>query len=78
MCFPEMVFADFVRLVVAAGSTELEAKTSVKTWALSVRQTWEGRIPGDGIFEFWRNEWKATHGSNKPAAGAIDVLAGLR
>jgi hypothetical protein len=80
LCFPQSVFDEFVRLVIAVGSSEPEAIASVTAWGQSVRQEWQrqGRIPGDNIFEFWRHAWKATHGSNKPPGGAIDVLGGLR
>lgn len=78
VCFPETVFDDFLRRVVSAGNTEEDARQQVLTWAKSVRQAWAGRIPGDDIFKFWTHEWQQTHGSNKPAGGAVDVLAGLR
>lgn len=80
LCFPRQVFDDFVRLTIAAGNDEPTAIEQVTAWAHAVRASWttSGRIPGDNIFEFWRNEWKATHGSNRPANGSVDVLAGLR
>lgn len=78
VCFPELVFNDFVRRVVAAGTPDADAQADVTTWAKSVRQAWQGQIPGDDIFEFWRHEWKKTHGSNKPAAGGVDLLAGFK
>ncbi len=79
-CLPQSVFDDFVRLVIGSGADEPSAIAQVTAWAKTVRVAWSGRIPGDNIFDFWRNEWRAEHGSNKPstAAGAVDVLAGLR
>jgi len=80
VCLPELVFSEFVMRVRSGGASDEDAKDQVMLWAKSVRAAWQGsgRIPGDNIFDFWRNEWKATHGSNKPAAGAVDVLAGMR
>lgn len=81
VCFPQTVFDDFVKRVIAAGSDEGTARASVMTWAKAVRQAWSssGRIAGSDIFKFWNHEWEATHGSNKPnGGGAVDVLAGLR
>lgn len=80
VCLAQTVFDEFVTRVVAAGSDERSALDEVTRWAMSVRQAWRdsGRIAGADIFKFWANEWEQTHGSNKPAAGAIDVLAGLR
>lgn len=80
VCLPTTVFDEFVTRVVAAGADEGTARVEVLRWATSVRQAWRdsGRIAGADIFKFWANEWEQTHGSNKPAAGAIDVLAGLR
>lgn len=78
VCFPRLVFDDFVNRVVHAGAAEPEADAQVRTWALSVRQAWQGRIPGADIFKFWRHEWESTHGDNAPARGGVDVTAGLR
>lgn len=78
MCLPRSSFTRFVNLLIGAGATEESAERQARVWATSVRQAWVGRIPGDDIFKFWDHEWAATHGSNKPAPGAIDVLAGLR
>lgn len=81
VCFPEDVFDEFVRRVMGAGRTEAEATESVRAWAFDVKARWAGQdIPGDSIFDFWRNEWKRTHGSNKPVSSPAfaDPLAGLR
>lgn len=78
VCFPQSVFEDFVRRIRGAGMVEDQARSSVVGWAWSVRQAWAGAIPGDDIFDFWRNEWKKTHGTNRPSNAAIDVTAGLR
>lgn len=81
VCFPESVFEDFVRRVVTARGLDPEvARQQVKAWAEGVRKDWQtqGKIAGDDIFEFWRHEWKRQHGSNKPASGSVDVLAGLK
>lgn len=79
VCLPQSIFDEFVNRVIGAGASEPDAVKQVRAWAEGVRQSWAGRIPGDDIFAFWRNEWAATHGSNKPAATAgIDPLAGVR
>lgn len=77
VCFPQVVFDEFVRRVLGAGADEAAARAQVTAWAQDVRQRWAGRIPGDDIFTFWRHEWQATFGSNRPASGGVDVLAGL-
>lgn len=81
VCLPQSVVDGWVGRAVHAGSTPDEARDSVLAWALSVKAQWVGRdAPGDDIFEFWRNEWKRTHGSNKPVSSPAfaDPLAGLR
>lgn len=82
LCLPESVVTGFAGRAMGAGQSEATARESVRAWALSVKARWlaTGTIPGDDIFEFWRNEWKATHGSNKPATSLAfaDPLAGLR
>lgn len=79
VCLPQSIFDEFVNRVIGAGASEPEAVAQVRAWAEGVRKSWAGRIPGDDIFAFWRNEWAATHGSNKPAATAVsDPLAGVR
>ena len=80
VCLPQTVFDDFARRVLHAGAaSETDAAATVTAWAQGVQSAWEGRIPGADIFEFWRNEWAATHGSNKPAsAGGTDPLSGVR
>lgn len=77
VCLPQPVFDDFLNRVIHAGASEPEADAQVRAWAESVRQAWQGRIPGADIFKFWRNEWAATHGENTPGKG-VDVTAGLR
>lgn len=80
VCFPEAVFDDFVRRVSGSGVSEDRARGSVRSWAHGVRQSWQARgdVPGDDIFAFWRNEWQATHGSNRPAPTGTDPLAGVK
>jgi hypothetical protein len=80
LCLPESVVDGFVRRLMGAGTEEGVARAQTLAWAKGVRQAWAGRVPGDDIFAFWRNEWAATHGSNKPAASAsaVDPLAGVK
>ena len=77
VCLPQRVFDDFVNRVVHAGADHAVAPSQVRAWAQDVRARWQGRIPGADIFDFWRNEWQTTHGSNTPAKGR-DLTAGLR
>lgn len=89
VCLPQSVFDEFVNRVIGAGATEPEAVAQVRAWAGGVRDAWAGKIPGDGIFDFWRHEWASTHGSNRPAVvsagqmshgdavrGALGVISG--
>lgn len=76
VCFPQTVFDEFVRRVMGAGAHEPEAIAQVRAWAEGVRHAWAGKIPGDGIFDFWRHEWAITHGSNKPAPGPAQMSHG--
>lgn len=79
VCLPQAIFDEFVNRVVGAGASEPDAVQQVREWAEGVKAAWVGRIPGDDIFAFWRNEWATTHGSNKPAASAgVDPLGGVR
>jgi len=81
LCFPQSSFNRFVNLVIGAGATEAVAIAQVRRWAVEVRRQWtsgeRAGLPGSDIFKFWDHEWEATHGSNRPAAGAVNVLAGL-
>jgi hypothetical protein len=77
LCLPRGLFDDFVKRVIGAGALEDEARGQVLEWARAVRESWQGRIPGDNIFDFWRAEWLATHGSNKPSTNPA-IGAGLR
>ena len=78
LCLPQLVHDEFVNRVIGAGAQEPDAQAQVLAWAREVRRRWAGRIPGDDIFTFWRHEWQATHGSNKPGtAGGVDLLGGL-
>ena len=50
---------------------------------LGVKDAYAGRVVAEGdVFKFWRNEWTATHGGNRPAAGQslafADPLAGVK
>lgn len=83
VCLPESVFADWLRRLVNAGATPDQAKADILAWALSVRARWANSptIPGDDNFAFWRNEWQATHGSNRPSSApkpgaGLDALIG--
>lgn len=89
VCLPQSVFDEFVNRVIGAGASEPEAVAQVRAWAGGVRDAWAGKIPGDGIFDFWRHEWASTHGSNRPAPvsagqmshgdavrGALGVISG--
>lgn len=82
VCLPESVVEGFAGRSIGALGSGLDARVEVHRWALEVKARWiaSGDVPGDDIFEFWRNEWKATHGSNKPATSLAfaDPLAGLR
>lgn len=80
VCLPNSVFDGFVRRVFAVSKDEGQAREQVLAWARDVRQRWvdRGEIPGSSIFKFWDNEWEATHGSNKPAVGGGDFMAGLK
>jgi hypothetical protein len=75
VCLPQSVFDEFVNRVIGAGATEPEAVAQVRAWAGGVRDAWAGKIPGDNIFEFWRHEWAATHGSNRPAVVAAGQMS---
>jgi hypothetical protein len=82
VCLPESVVTGFAGRAIGAGQSEAVARESVLAWALATKTRWiaSGQIPGDDIFEFWRNEWKATHGTNRPATSLAftDPLAGVR
>jgi hypothetical protein len=80
VCMPQAVHDEFVNRLTVAGHEWPTAVTQVQAWALEVKARWavSGEVPGDDIFKFWRHEWAATHGSNKPTAGAADPLAGVR
>lgn len=81
VCLPAIVHDEWQRRLVAAGATAEDAARDIRLWALDVRLRWAGRVPGDDIFAFWRNEWARTHGSNRPSSSpkpgaGLDALIG--
>ena len=80
VCLPEQLFVEFVGKM---GADEATGRAAVRTWALGVKDAYAGRVVAEGdVFKFWRNEWTATHGGNRPAAGQslafADPLAGVK
>lgn len=80
VCLPQSLFDEFVGKM---GADEATGRAAVRTWALGVKDAYAGRVVAEGdVFKFWRNEWTATHGGNRPAAGQslayADPLAGVR
>jgi len=84
VCLPESLVVEFAgRSGGGPGSPQdATVRAAIREWALGVKARWtsSGQIPGDSVFDFWRHEWRATHGSNKPSASPAfaDPLAGLR
>jgi len=77
VCLPQTLFDEFVGKAGGGGAV------AVREWALGVRESYAGRVVAEGdVFKFWRNEWTATHGGNRPAAGQslafADPLAGVK
>lgn len=70
VCFPQAVHDEFVNRLKGTGDAHDVALVAVRRWALGVRGRWAQTtdVPGEDIFKFWRNEWQATHGSNRPSA----------
>ena len=82
VCLPESVVAGCAGRIITGRVSETDAREKVLAWALAVKARWiaSGHVPGDDIFAFWRHEWAATHGSNKPVTSPAlaDPMAGVR
>lgn len=76
VCLRRSQFDEFVSRVVTGGALESDATVQVTAWAHEVRTRWIGRIPGDDIFAFWKHEWQATHGSNRPVVASSRAQLG--
>lgn len=81
VCLPQAVHDEWVRRLTAAGTTPEQAAIDIRAWVADVKARWHasGQVPGDTIFDFWRNEWQRTWGSNRrpPAPGSgLDALIG--
>lgn len=78
VCLPQAVHDEFVNRLKGTGDPHDVALVAVRRWALDVRGRWaqSTEIPGEDIFKFWRNEWAATHGSNRPVVASSRAQLG--
>lgn len=84
VCLPQSLHDEWVQRLVGAGRPREVALVDILTFVRGVRERWRqsADVPGEDNFAFWRHEWAATHGSNRPAVATslaqTDPLAGVK
>lgn len=64
LCLPDFIVSEFAR---KSGKGE-EGPAYVTTWALGVREAWEGQTIGLDALAFWRARWAESHGPKAQAS----------